>query len=142
MLCLHPDLFVVVKQLEGERVPQPRPLSSGFSDGMSYRVLGLHTPSETSESYFILANDHDEVWFVPNRHFRAHSIVPGSTALRLPVRQHEPFSASSGDGVGAWYEGDGAALNVPVAVLCDGHEHAHENGSDTRTVRMGGANAL
>ncbi|HYE57563.1 MAG TPA: hypothetical protein VD948_03615 [Rhodothermales bacterium] len=142
MLCLHPDLFVVVEQLEGERVPLPRPLSVGFTRGTAYRVLGLHTPSETSEAYFILANDCDEVCFVSSRHFRAHNLVPGATALRMPVRQREPAPASSGDGVSAWYEGDGAALNVPVAVLCDGHEHAHENGSDTRTVRVGGANAL
>ncbi len=126
MICLHPDLFVTVEQLEGDRAPQPRPLQSGFSKGTAYRVLGLHSPSETSEAYFILANDRDEVWFVSNRHFRAHGIMPGATQLRLPAHA----AVSSGDGMALSYEGDGSTLPVPV--LCDGREHEH----------IGSANAL
>lgn len=99
MLAFTPDLFVVVQQLDGERAPQPRPLASGFSTGTAYRVLGVHTPSETAEAYFILSNDRDEVWFVSNRHFRTHALVPGITALRLPV---------------AVPSGDGAATTVPT----------------------------
>lgn len=117
MICLHPDLFVTVEQMEGERAPQPRPLASGFSTGTAYRVLGLHSPSETSEAYFILANDRDEVWFVSNRHFRAHAIVPGASMLRFRVEA--PMHA--GDGMRTAYEGDGAGHGVPV--LCDGHDH-------------------
>ena len=119
MICLHPDLFVVVEQLEGDRAPQPRPLASGFSRGTAYRVLGLHSPSETSEAYFIVANDRDEVWFVSNRHFRAYGILPGSTALHLPAHTALP----SGDGMATAFEGDGST--VPVPVLSDGHETPH-----------------
>lgn len=92
MLAFLPDLFVVVHEFPGERAPQPRPLASGFSGGTAYRVLGVHTPSETAEAYFILSNDRDEVWFVSNRHFRTHALVPGTTALRLPL------AVPSGDG--------------------------------------------
>jgi hypothetical protein len=136
MICLHPDLFVVVEQLDGERAPQPRPLASGFSKGIAYRVLGLHSPSETSEAYFILANDRDEVWFVSNRHFRAHAIVPGATALRMPATQ---AVLPSGDGLAA-YEGDGAALGVPV--LCDGQEHTRAASAPRRERHVGSASAL
>lgn len=66
----------------------PLPLKSGFSTGCAYRVLGIHAPSETGEAYFILSNDRDEVWFVSNRHFRTHALVPGSTALRMPLATH------------------------------------------------------
>ncbi len=91
MSTLHPDLFVVVQQVDGPRAPQPRPLDSGFSLGTAYRVLGLHAPSETGEAYFVLSNDRDEVWFVSNRHFRTYALVPGVTALRLSATH-------SGDG--------------------------------------------
>ena len=93
MLTLCPGLYVTVQEMQGERAPQPRPLASGFSSGTAYRVLGLHTPSETSEAYFILSNDRDEVWFVSNRHFRTHALLPEQSAFRLPV--------ASGDGVAA-----------------------------------------
>ncbi len=88
MLTIHPDLFVVVQQADGPRAPRPLPLESGFSVGCAYRVLGVHAPSETGEAYFILSNDRDEVWFVSNRHFRTHALVPGSPALRLPMTMH------------------------------------------------------
>lgn len=91
MITLCPGLYVTVCEMQGERAPQPRPLSNGFSAHTAYRVLGLHTPSETSEAYFILSNDRDEVWFVSNRHFRTHALLPDQTAFRLPV--------ASGDGV-------------------------------------------
>ena len=85
MIALIPDLFVVVKEMSGERAPQPRPLSSGFGHGTAYRVLGVHSPSETSEAYFILSNDRDEVWFISNRHLRTYALVPSTSALRVPV---------------------------------------------------------
>jgi hypothetical protein len=70
MLAYHPHLFVRVEQLEGPRSPQPRPLENGFSSGRLYRVLGVYNPSETSDAYFILANDRDELWFICQRHLR------------------------------------------------------------------------
>ncbi len=97
MITLCPGLYVTVQEVEGARAPQPRPLASGFSTGTAYRVLGLHSPSETSEAYFILSNDRDEVWFVSNRHFRTHSLQPDLTAFRLPLAP-----------------GDGADARVPT----------------------------
>jgi len=61
---------VVVQESERPNAPNPKPLSSGFSPDKAYRVLGLHCPSETSEAYFILCNDRNEVWFISNQHFR------------------------------------------------------------------------
>lgn len=67
---LQDALWVVVCEAERPNAPCPRPLSSGFSPDRAYRVLGLHCPSETSEAYFILCNDRNEVWFISNQHFR------------------------------------------------------------------------
>ena len=69
-IYLHEELWVVVQESERPNAPMPRPLSSGFSTDKAYRVLGLHCPSETSEAYFVLCNDRNEVWFVSNQHFR------------------------------------------------------------------------
>lgn len=83
MISIVDALFVVVQQMGGERAPRPLPLSSGFSEGVAYRILGLHSPSETGEAYLILSNDREEIWFVSNRHFRTLDLRPDTTALRL-----------------------------------------------------------
>ncbi len=75
MIAFHPHMFVRVQQLEGPRSPVPRPLESGFSNGQLYRVLGAHSPSETSDAYFILANDRDELWFICQRHLRFAGLI-------------------------------------------------------------------
>jgi hypothetical protein len=85
MVSIVDALFVVVNQMAGERAPRPLPLSSGFSEGMAYRILGLHSPSETGEAYLILSNDRDEIWFVSNRHFRTWDLRQDTNALRLPL---------------------------------------------------------
>jgi hypothetical protein len=85
MISIADCLFVVVKEMSGERAPRPLPLSNGFSEQVAYRVLGVHSPSETGEAYFILSNDRDEVWFVSNRHFRTWELRPETNALRLPL---------------------------------------------------------
>jgi hypothetical protein len=41
----------------------------------AYRVIGVHSPSETSECYFILSNDRNEVWFISNRHCRTVAVA-------------------------------------------------------------------
>ncbi|PYE49992.1 hypothetical protein DES52_11912 [Deinococcus yavapaiensis KR-236] len=84
MLAFHPHLFVHVKQLEGPRAPIPKPLDSGFNEHTAYRVLGMFNPSETSDAYFILANDRDEVWFICQRHLRFHALVD-TNAHHLPL---------------------------------------------------------
>ncbi len=85
MISIVDALFVVVKEMAGDRAPRPLPLSSGFSEHVAYRVLGVHSPSETGEGYFILSNDRDEVWFISNRHFRTWELRPSTNALRLPL---------------------------------------------------------
>jgi len=94
-IFLSEGVWVTVQEMEGPRAPQPFPLVSGFSKGMQYRVLGIHSASETSEAYFILCNDRDEVWFISNRHFRvAHGPTyrrPAVEGLAIPV-EIEDFS--------------------------------------------------
>ncbi|MBZ9750628.1 hypothetical protein GO986_00530 [Deinococcus sp. HMF7620] len=70
MLAFHPHLFVRIVELDGPRAPMPKPLSSGFNPHRAYRVLGVYNPSESSDAYFILANDRDEMWFICQRHLR------------------------------------------------------------------------
>ncbi|MBS1713081.1 MAG: hypothetical protein JST30_01955 [Armatimonadetes bacterium] len=89
-ISIKPNLFVRIEQLEGENAPRPLPLSSGFSVGRAYEVLGIHAPSESSEAFLILKNDRDEIWFVSNRHVR---IVE-----HRPVR-HVPQNSVHRDGV-------------------------------------------
>lgn len=69
-IYLKPDLFVVIQQMEGENAPRPLPLSNGFTAGLAYEVLGVHTASESGEAFLILRNDRDEMWFISNRHVR------------------------------------------------------------------------
>lgn len=88
MVVIEKDLYVVIRELDHERAPQPRPLQSGFSNAIAYRVLGLHSASETSEAYLILANDRDEIWFISNKHVRAHGIFTRESRLHFPVGRH------------------------------------------------------
>ena len=92
MISIADALFVVVKELGGDRAPRPLPLSSGFSEGVAYRILGVHSPSETGEAYLILSNDRDEIWFISNRHFRTWEMRPETRALRMPLGQGAPTS--------------------------------------------------
>lgn len=83
MIWCEPGLYLRVVELEDG--PKPLPLKSGFSEGTRYRALGLFNPSETSDAYFVLANDRDEIWFICNRHLRATGILRDETAMRLPA---------------------------------------------------------
>ncbi|KEF34554.1 hypothetical protein RDMS_06515 [Deinococcus sp. RL] len=94
MLAFHPQMFVRVEQLEGPRSPVPRPLDSGFREGRLYRVLGLYSPSETSDAYFILANDRDELWFICQRHLRFAGLYD-TAAHHLPGP--DPLLGSAAD---------------------------------------------
>ena len=69
-IYLKPDVFVTINQMQGDRAPQPLPLSSGFSMGTAYEILGIHTASESAEAFLILRNDRDEMWFISNRHVK------------------------------------------------------------------------
>lgn len=83
MIHIEPGLYLRVQQLS-ERAP-PLPLQSGFSLDVAYRALGIYSPSETGECYFILANDRDETWFISNRHFCAVGLFPERTNLRFSL---------------------------------------------------------
>ena len=83
MTGLETGLYVRIEELDGGS--KPLPLSSGFSLGQAYRVLGLYNPSETSEAYFALSNDRDEVWFICNRHVRTYALFPDLQSFRVPV---------------------------------------------------------
>jgi hypothetical protein len=93
-IYLTDGLWVDVRQLEGPRAPQPLPLENGFTEGTSYKVLGIHSASETSEAYFVLCNDRDEVWFISNRHLRVTdgAVYRKSAISDLPVTSNaNPF---------------------------------------------------
>ena len=83
MIALENGLYLRVQELPNG--PKPFPLQSGFNPDTAYRALGLFNPSETSDAYFILSNDRDEVWFICNRHLRTAALVAGHGALRVPL---------------------------------------------------------
>ena len=85
MTSLEPGLYVRIEELDGG--PKPFPLTSGFSIGQAYRALGLYNPSETSDAYFVLSNDRDEIWFICNRHVRAYALLPEERAFTLLIRE-------------------------------------------------------
>ena len=85
MTSLEPGLYVRIEELENG--PKPFPLASGFSTGHAYRALGLYNPSETSDAYFVLSNDRDEIWFICNRHVRTYALLSDELAFRLPIKE-------------------------------------------------------
>lgn len=84
MLTLESALYVRIQEMPNR--PIPLPLKSGFSMDTAYRALDMFNPSETSDAYFILANDRNETWFICNRHLRTVAIAPGSTDFRRPLQ--------------------------------------------------------
>lgn len=90
MLTLDTHLFLRINQLE--KGPHPLPLESGFSLNTTYRALGMFNPSETSDAYFILSNDRDEIWFICNRHLRTVCAVPDSHVFRMPLESATPMA--------------------------------------------------
>lgn len=91
MIYLEPGVYVRVQQLADKA--HPLPLQSGFSPDTAYRALGLHSASETSECYYILANDRDETWFISNRHLRVVGLHPERRDLRFPLPAQAPALA-------------------------------------------------
>lgn len=98
MMALEPGLYLRVSELAGG--PPPLPLRSGFSPDTAYRALGLHTPSETAEAYFVLANDRDEIWFICNRHLRCVGLLAATRAVRLSLDAAVTQVAADAAGVG------------------------------------------
>jgi hypothetical protein len=85
MLTLDRNIFLRICQLPNG--PRPLPLESGFNINTSYRALGMYNPSETSDAYFILSNDRDEIWFICNRHLRTVCATAGAHQFRLPLNE-------------------------------------------------------
>ncbi len=83
MIHLEPGLYLRVQELP-ERAP-PMPLQSGFAIDVAYRALGIYSPSETGECYYIVVNDRDETWFISNRHFRVVGLFPERRDLSFPL---------------------------------------------------------
>jgi hypothetical protein len=108
MLTLEPGLFFRVQELTDG--PKPLPLKSGFSLDKGYRALGLFNPSETSDAYFIFANDREEIWFICNRHLRAVGLVTTSTALSLTL--HEAMQLSGRTTARPAHESKGEVLHA------------------------------
>lgn len=90
MLTLETNLFLSIVQLE--HGPHPLPLNSGFTQHTAYRALGMFNPSETSDAYFILSNDRDEIWFICNRHLRTVCARADMSAFRVPLASLLPVS--------------------------------------------------
>ena len=95
MVAFNERMLVRIVQHDGERSPQPRPLENGFTPGGVYRVLGIYSPSETSEAYFILPNDRDEIWFISNRHCRYAGLL-GEERVGGPRGAGEAVSDGNG----------------------------------------------
>ena len=83
LITLENGLYLRVQELQNG--PKPFPLQSGFNPDTAYRALGMFNPSETSDAYFILSNDRDEVWFICNRHLRTVALAASNSALRVPL---------------------------------------------------------
>lgn len=95
MLTLEPGVYVRIVELPNG--PTPFPLASGFNAATAYRALGLFNPSETSDAYFILSNDRDELWFICNRHARVVGLLPRCLDMRLPTSDAARLLARPGD---------------------------------------------
>ncbi len=85
MIYLQDGLYVRVQELP--QGPAPLPLKSGFDATKAYRALGIYTASESSECFFVLSNDRDEVWFISNRHLRTVALTPDDKRLRRPLER-------------------------------------------------------
>ena len=80
-------LYVEIVPLENEHPPHPHPIREGkFDPAYVYKVLGIYNPSETSECYLMLANTEREIWFIPQRHTRAHRLIE-SDQFFLPKKK-------------------------------------------------------
>lgn len=80
MIWIEQGLYLRVEQMEN--AAKPYPLDNGFNQNTAYRALGMYNPSETSEAYFMLSNDRDEIWFICNRHLRTVGISMNISDLR------------------------------------------------------------
>ncbi|WP_133623570.1 hypothetical protein [Erwinia sp. LJJL01] len=95
MIWLEQGLYLRVKELENG--PRPLPLLSGFSMDTAYRALGCYNPSETSDAYYLLSNNRDEIWFICNRHLRTVCLERDATAFRIPLTSGQQLLGEAAD---------------------------------------------
>ena len=100
MIYLEPGLYLRVQQ--ASKRPHPLPLENGFSVDVAYRALGIHSPSETSECYFIVVNDRDETWFISNRHFRVVGLFPEQHNLRFSLADCRETASENRKSIGTY----------------------------------------
>ena len=62
---------------------KPFSLTCGFLADGAYRALSLYNPARTSDTYFVLSNNLDEIWSIGNEH--AHELLPDEMAFTLPI---------------------------------------------------------
>ena len=84
MIDYERGLYVTMEELSNG--PRPFPLTSGFSKGVAYRVLGIYNPSESGECWLILSNDADQMWYISQRHVRTFGLYAERKDFRLPCR--------------------------------------------------------
>lgn len=85
MIWMEEGLYVRIHELENG--PRPFPLQSGFNAETAYRALGCFNASESSDAFYMLSNDRNEIWFICNRHLRTVGINNGSKDLRYPLEK-------------------------------------------------------
>lgn len=93
MISFEHGLYVRVEELSNG--PTPFPLKSGFSADRAYRVLGIFNASESSEAYFILTNDNEQMWFISNRHLRFVGISKKCMEARFELPDPIPFNKNT-----------------------------------------------
>ncbi|MBY0268652.1 MAG: hypothetical protein K2X06_02110 [Burkholderiales bacterium] len=93
MIFLESGLYLRVEEMENG--PKPLPLNSGFSTFRAYRALGVYSPAETSEAYFVLSNDRNEVWFICNRHFRTYALMPTEDRFFITIKDSQVKAAAN-----------------------------------------------
>lgn len=87
MIYVDPRLYVEIVPFNGPASPAPHPVNQGgFDLDRIYKVIGVYSPSETSEAYFVLSNPRREIWFISNRHCRAYGLFD-SDLMSLPKRE-------------------------------------------------------
>lgn len=87
-VSLNPKLYVSLCPLDHVK---PHPIDDGhFDPAYAYKVLGVYNASESSECFFILSNTQNQIWFISQRHLRAHKLLDSDEFyLKLEAEESE-----------------------------------------------------
>ena len=108
MLAL--DTHVLLRVVQINNRPRQLPLNNGFNDSTAYRALGMSNPSETSDAYFILSSDRDEIWFICNRRLRTVGVLSDVQGFRVPLDLIARFN-------------DGSSVVAEISTSTNNHTH-------------------